>query len=73
MELCCGHCHVELKDEDQVVLDDLGCIRHKECFDYANGLHLIDTVGICKEVRGHIPQFLIDTYREIIAMDEDEV
>lgn len=72
MKLCCGHCHVELKDQDKVVLDDFGIIRHKNCYDYANGLHLIDTVGICKDVRGHIPRFLLDTYKDIIAMDPDE-
>ena len=72
MKLCCGACHVELKNDDQVVLDDLGTLRHKECYDYAHYLHLIDTVGPFESVRGILPDFLISVSKEIIAMGEDE-
>ncbi|MCQ6275833.1 hypothetical protein JMM81_12810 [Bacillus sp. V3B] len=72
MGVCCGACHVELKNDDLVVLDDLGVLRHERCYDYANYLHLIDTVGAFESVRGRLPDFLISTYKQIIAMDEDE-
>ena len=72
MGVCCGACHVELKNDDLVVLDDLGILRHKQCYDYGNYLHLIDTVGVFESIRGRFPDFLISTYKQMIAMDEDE-
>jgi hypothetical protein len=68
--VCCGSCHVELKNDDIVVLDDLGILRHQQCYDFTNCRDFIDTVGEFEFVRGKLPAFLIDAYREVIAWDE---
>lgn len=72
MELCCGSCHVELKNNDLVVLDDFGSIKHEQCYDFTNYQHLVDTVGPFESVKGKFPEFLLSTYKELIALDENE-
>lgn len=72
MEVCCGSCHVELKSDNLVVLDCLGILRHEGCYDYTNHLDKIDTIGPYKDVKGLVPAFMINLYREVIAMDPDE-
>lgn len=72
MELCCGVCHIELKGPDKVILDSFGIWRHEKCYDHEKYLHLIDTVGVYESIKGKLPIFLINVYREIIAMEEGE-
>lgn len=68
MGVCCGACHVELKNEDVVVLDDFNIVRHEGCYDYEKRLDLIYSVGPYKNVQGHFPTFLLNVYREVIAI-----
>lgn len=69
---CCGSCHIVLDDQDKVILDSFGVWRHEKCYDHEKYLHLIDTVGVYESVKGKLPTFLINVYREILAMDEGE-
>ena len=72
MGVCCGACHVELKNDDLVVLDDLGIINTKQCYNYAN-YHSLDRYGGSIWIyKRRFPDFLISTYKQMIAMDEDE-
>jgi hypothetical protein len=31
--ICCGVCYVELKKEDMLIMDDMNCLKHKDCYD----------------------------------------
>jgi hypothetical protein len=48
MESVCAKCQVELKDEDQVVLDILNKLTHEGCYDGNPGF--VTTTGSFKDV-----------------------
>ncbi len=48
MEIICGKCKVEFKEEDQVVLDIFSNVTHEECYDENPGF--ITTTGSYKEI-----------------------
>lgn len=70
MSLCCRSCRIEFKDDDVVVLDDFAILRHKRCYDYQKYWDLIDSIGKFKNIRGTLPDFLMNAYREVIAMQD---
>ena len=72
MGVYCGHCHVELNQDDKVVMDNFAILRHEECYDFKKEAHLVDTIGLYKDVRGHLPTVFLNAYKEIIAMAADE-
>ena len=72
MNLCCGECHIELNPEDDVIMDDFACVRHEKCYDFANKKHLVYKIEPLESVRGHFSPFLLNIYKEILAMDEEE-
>ncbi|WP_026693888.1 hypothetical protein [Peribacillus kribbensis] len=55
MRLCCGFCHVELEDDDVVVLDEFNFVRHEECFDLPN--HLIKGIDTLDNIRSRFGLF----------------
>ncbi|MCU9601754.1 hypothetical protein [Pallidibacillus thermolactis] len=71
MSLCCRVCRIELKDNDCVVLDDFGVLRHHHCYDYENYQEFVDSVGKFENVRGKFPRFLLNVYKEVIAMGDN--
>lgn len=72
MALCCGFCHEEVQDKDEVVMDDIACIRHKKCYDLDNNSYPVDSIGLYEDVREHFPKFLLNAYKEVFAMDPEE-
>jgi hypothetical protein len=48
MEIICGKCKVEFKEEDQVVLDIFSNVTHEECYDDNPGF--ITTTDSYKEI-----------------------
>jgi hypothetical protein len=72
LSLPCRVCRVELKNDDIVVLDDFGILRHERCYDHENYGHLVDSVGKFESVQGKLPRFLLNAYKEAIALVDKE-
>ena len=72
MAIRCGTCKIEFKSNDVVVLDDFAIIRHKQCYDYQNHWDLIDSIGKYEDIRGKLPDFLMNAYREVIALQDEK-
>lgn len=68
MALRCESCRIEFKNDDMVVLDDFAILRHKKCYDYQKYCDLIDSIGKLENIRGKLPDFLMNAYREVIAL-----
>lgn len=69
---CCAECRVELNDRDKIIRDDFAMVYHERCYDFEKRAHLVDSVGTLKDMDGSLPRFLLDTYKKMFAMDEDE-
>jgi hypothetical protein len=70
MSIRCRVCRVELKDEDIVVLDDFNILRHKRCYDFEYYDHLVDSVGRLEDLQGKLPRFMIEVYKEVLAIGD---
>lgn len=70
MSLRCRICHVELKNNDIVVLDDFSVFSHKRCYDFEKLWPLVDSIGKFKCLKGKLSRFTLNAYKEVIAMDD---
>lgn len=52
METCCGACHIKLKDEDVIAIDQLNTFYHLACANLP--IELIEDVGLYKNMQKYV-------------------
>lgn len=72
MGICCGTCHVRLKDDDLVVMDNAYYLKHHACFDYLQSVFSIAAISTFSVLKEKYPLLISGSLEESMEFFEGE-